>query len=115
MTQSPVSTDESRDSTSCTACGKDWRGSGFVCLSGSAFDEEDEDGGAVQAIETRCYLHLERHGPGSEPGHPYASEVLVDGAEDGGFDLYFCSAACLRSWFSAAIDRLEEQYRRSEA
>jgi len=74
-------------------------------------------GGALAGIDG--FLNLTFHGAhdGGE-GRKRAVYVSVDvvrDSKDGQFELYLCSTVCLRRFFAACVDRLDEKLKKQVA
>ncbi len=74
-------------------------------------------GGALSGIEG--FLNLTWHGAhdGGEgrKRDVYVNVAVVRDSEHGQFSLYFCSTVCLRRFFAACVDRLDEKVKEQVA
>jgi hypothetical protein len=55
-----------------------------------------------------AYLRLTKHG--AEPRGPVVDLYIVEDLIGGQAELYFCSASCLRRFFSSVVDELESRW-----
>jgi len=70
-------------------------------------DESRRDAGPHDLMS--AYLALIKHG--AEPDGPFVTLELVHDLTGGQADLMFCSATCLRHFFTTAVDELERRWR----
>lgn len=104
------------DEAICPCCkrAKVFEPHSFASLSGGALLIDDAEGGSAAipgGLRLQAYLDFLWHGAheGGSGTDRDIHEVLsvADRVEGGQYELYFCSASCLRAFLNAAVDSLE--------
>ena len=81
----------------------------FAFVNGGALRKIDEDT-ASMAPDLLGFLSLGFHGAhGEGENSPSAFVPIAEEVPMGQFEYYFCSIACLRGFFSGAVDELERR------
>jgi hypothetical protein len=81
----------------------------FAFVNGGALRKVGERG-ALIATDLIGFLKIGVHGAHGEGEHaPSASLYIADEVPMGQFEFHFCSSACLRGFFNASIDALEQE------
>lgn len=103
----------------CPMChvGRIMEPNSFVCVSGGAI-ALDRKGLNTVSARLDGFLGISWHGAHSDEmgvgnlPDTFSSFELVSKSLGGQFDLYFCSTKCLRAFFNAVVDHLEERLRK---
>ena len=106
----PVLSVDDQPRPACVTCGRPTGEPGeFLCLNAGAVlhtDATRQTGGPAELMS--AYFTLIKHG--AEPDGPYVTLDVVHDLTGGQADLYFCSARCLRRFFTVAVDELERRW-----
>ena len=97
----------------CPVCGGPLNGEPgtFAFVNGGALRKNGRQG-ASPASDLIGFLSIGVHGAHSEEENaPSASVRIANEVPMGQFEFYFCSTACLRGFFNASVDALEEKLR----
>ena len=93
----------------CPVCSKEFNGA-FATVNGGALMMDGDVDGMDERM--RAFITLIWHGRHDHDGEAddvYAGLDIVEDGAQGQFDLYFCSTACLRAFFNACVDKLEQK------
>ena len=94
----------------CPVC-KEELGGQFVVINGGALwmDHTTESGGMHENMEGFMSIHY--HGDHNKGEHAFVSLDVIEGSSMGQFDIYVCSAKCLRKFFEVLVRKFEEKIR----
>ena len=91
----------------CPMCSKPFNGAFAVLSAGALLMNRKEDTGGM-SDDLDAFMNLVWHG-GDINDDVYATQDIVRDLEGGQFDLQFCSTSCLRAFFNACVDKLDER------
>jgi hypothetical protein len=74
-------------------------------MAGASWDEREL---SLQDHCIQAFLNVGLHGALAD-GTDSADVQIVSELHGGQFDLNFCSTSCMRAWFNAIVDRVEQQ------